>query len=147
MQIETTRFGAIEVSEDRVLEFPEGLVGFPALKRFLVIDDESSAPFRWLQSLDEADLAYVAVEPKWVMPGYQVDLPPSVAAGLGIAQPGDLSILVIVTIPEDPREMTVNLRGPLVFNTSSRKGAQLVLDEDSLSPQHRIISGEASPSL
>ncbi len=141
MQIETSRFGVIEVSEDRILEFPEGLVGFPSLKRFLVIDDESSAPFRWLQSLDEADLAYVAVEPKWMLPDYRVDLPPSVAAGLGIAQPDDMSVLVIVTIPEDPREMTANLRGPLVFNTSSRKGAQLILDDDSLSPRHRVISG------
>ena len=142
MQIETSRFGEIEVSEDRVLEFSDGLVGFSGLKRFLVIDDESQAPFRWLQSLDEADLAYVAVEPKWLMSGYQVDLPPSVAAGLGITQPGDMSVLVIVTIPEDPREMTANLRGPLVFNAASRKGAQLILDDDSLSPQHRVISSE-----
>ncbi len=144
MQIETARFGEIEIPEDRVLEFPEGLVGFPGLNRFLVIEDESSAPFRWLQSLDEADLAYVVVEPKWVMPGYQIDLPPSVAAGLGIAQPDDMSVLVIVTIPEDPREMTANLRGPLVFNAASRKGSQLVLDDESLSSQFRIISDQAA---
>ncbi len=141
MQIETSRFGAVEILEDRILEFPDGLVGFPALKRFLVIDEESSAPFRWLQSLDEADLAYVAVEPKWMLPDYRIDLPPAVAARLGIAQPDDMSILVIVTIPEDPREMTANLRGPLVFNAASRKGAQLILDDDSLSPRHRVISG------
>ncbi len=144
MQIETARFGEIEIPEDRVLEFPEGLVGFPGLNRFLVIEDESSAPFRWLQSLDEADLAYVVVEPKWVMPGYQIDLSPSVAAGLGIAQPDDMSVLVIVTIPEDPREMTANLRGPLVFNAASRKGSQLILDDESLSSQFRIISDQAA---
>ena len=144
MQIETSRFGAIEVFEDRILEFPEGLVGFPALKRFLVIDDESSAPFRWLQSLDEPDLAYVAVEPKWLLPDYQVDLPPAVAAQLAIAQPDEMSVLVLVTIPEDPRQMTANLKGPLVFNAASRKGAQLVLDDESLSPQYRIISDTAS---
>lgn len=143
MRIETSRFGVIEIAEDRILEFSEGLVGFPALKRFLVIDDENSAPFRWLQSLDEADLAYVAVEPKWVMPSYQLDLPPSVAAGLGIGQPDDMSVLVIVTIPEDPREMTANLRGPLVFNATSRKAAQLVLDDDNLPHQFRIISDSA----
>ena len=144
MQIETSRFGAIEVFEDRILEFPEGLVGFPALKRFLVIDDESSAPFRWLQSLDEPDLAYVAVEPKWLLPDYQVDLPPAVAAQLAIAQPDEMSVLVLVTIPEDPRQMTANLKGPLVFNAASRKGAQLVLNDESLSPQYRIISDTAS---
>ena len=144
MQIETPRFGEIEVPEDRILEFPEGLVGFPGLNRFLVIDDESSAPFQWLQSLDEPDLAYVAVEPKWLLPDYQVDLPPAVAAQLAIAQPDEMSVLVLVTIPEDPRQMTANLKGPLVFNAASRKGAQLVLDDESLSPQYRIISDTAS---
>ncbi len=144
MQIETPRFGEIEVPEDRILEFPEGLVGFPGLSRFLVIDDESSAPFQWLQSLDEPDLAYVAVEPKWLLPDYQVDLPPAVDAQLAIAQPDEMSVLVLVTIPEDPRQMTANLKGPLVFNAASRKGAQLVLDDESLSPQYRIISDTAS---
>lgn len=146
MRIETTRFGEVEVTEDRMLEFPDGLVGFPALKRFLEIEDESSAPFRWLQSLDEADLAYVAVEPKWVMPDYQIVLPPLAAIGLEISQPDDMSVLVIVTIPEDPREMTANLRGPLVFNAASRKGAQLVLDDDTLPHQFRVISEAASSS-
>ncbi len=53
MQIKTSRFGTIHAPEERILEFPEGLVGFPGLSRFLVIDDETSAPFQWLQSLDE----------------------------------------------------------------------------------------------
>lgn len=139
MLIETSRFGEIEVSEDRVIEFPGGLVGFPGLVRFLVIDDEKSAPFRWLQSLDEPNLAYVAVEPKWVVPDYRVDLPPVLAAQLGITQPDDLSVLVIVTIPQDPREMTANLKGPLVFNATTRKGAQLIIEDESVPLQFQFI--------
>ena len=144
MQIKTSRFGTIHAPEERILEFPEGLVGFPGLIRFMVIEDETSAPFRWLQSLDEPDLAYVAVEPKWLLPDYQVDLPPAVAAQFAIAGPDEMSVLVLVTIPDDPRQMTANLRGPLVFNAASRKGAQLVLDDESLSPRYRIISDAAS---
>lgn len=144
MQIETLRFGEVEVAEERILEFPEGLVGFPGLTRFLVIEDEKSAPFRWLQSLDEPGVAYVAVEPKWLLPEYRIDLTAGVAAQLGISQPDDMGILIIVTIPQDPREMTANLKGPLVYNTGSRRGTQLVIEDDRYPLQHRIITDEAN---
>lgn len=145
MRIETPRFGEIEVPQERVLEFPEGLVGFPGLTRFLMVDDENTAPFMWLQSLDETHLAYVAVDPQWVSPDYRIDLMPAMAGQLGIQAEEEMGILLLVTIPEDPREMTANLKGPLVFNSQTRQGTQLILEDDRFPLQFRLIS-EATPA-
>ncbi len=140
MRIETTRFGPIEIAEDRFLVLGEGLLGFPSLNRFLLIGDEGTAPFQWLQSVDEPSLAFVVIDPRWLLPDYLSDLPAALAERIGIRRPEEMGLLALVSIPEeDPQEMTANLKGPLVFNLATRRGVQLVLDDERYALRHPVI--------
>lgn len=137
MQIETTHLGILEVAEGQLLEFPEGLIGLPDLRRFALVEDEERAPFQWLQSLDDPNLAFVVIEPKWMVPDIDIEIADDAAKLIGISRPEEAAALAIVTIPEEASQMTANLKGPIVFGLKSRRAAQIVLED--LPLQFRIL--------
>jgi flagellar assembly factor FliW len=122
--LRSRRFGDHEVPVDRVLTFPEGLIGFPAAQRFTLLEAaRPGSPFRCLASLDLPDLGFVVCEPEVLWPGYVAELPRPEGAPAG-----EVVVLAIVTVPADPTAMTVNLTAPLVVDSSTRTGRQVVLD-------------------
>jgi flagellar assembly factor FliW len=145
MQIETTRFGTIEIDEGKSIEFPEGLVGFPDARRFVLLEHAPQSPFHWLQSMDEPDLAFVVVDPLLIDPQYADAVPVEAWNDLGPAGVEPL-LLALVTIDRHEGRVTVNLVGPLVIHPETRKGRQLVLDESSYSIQHDIMCSTKSPT-
>ena len=118
--------------EGKELFFPEGLLGFPddrryCLKRFAG-GAENESPFLILQSLDH-DLSFPLIHPDFVTPNYCVPVAPETMATLGATQESDLVPFLIVTVRERVEDITVNLQGPLVINSVSLIGKQLVLEE------------------
>ena len=65
VKIETSRFGSLEVPEDRVIRFPVGLLGFPRLNRYILIDYKDT-PLKWLQSVEDPDVAFIVTDPKTI---------------------------------------------------------------------------------
>lgn len=131
MRATTDRFGEIEVSEEAILRFPSGVIGFPRSFRYVLLDHDRHAPFKWLQSLDEAGLAFVVMDPARFKPDYRVEVAPEELAELEPAEGDELVLLVILTVPAaDPGRVTANLRGPLVVNARTKLAKQLVLKED-----------------
>ena len=63
MQVQTTRFGTVEVAEERVLTFPSGLLGFASYRRFVLLQPDEEGVFYWLQSADTPELAFVVTDP------------------------------------------------------------------------------------
>jgi len=127
----TTRFGELEVAEDRLISFPLGLLGFPAVRSFVLLDYENDeVPFKWLQSTDDPDVAFLVMDPRFIKPDYSLSLKRSVVAEIGEFKEEDIAILVILTIPEgNPKNMSANLRGPLVVNSINMMGKQVVLED------------------
>jgi flagellar assembly factor FliW len=145
-KFETIRFGTIEVPEEEVLEFRRGLLGFESLTRFVHIVSQEDAPFGWLQSLDDARIAFVVTNPAVFFPDYRVEVDPR---ELGEVRPGPNDRLVVVsicTLPEQFADATLNLQGPLVWNASTRRGKQLVLNRSPYHTQHRLIEPTGNPS-
>lgn len=127
MQIETSRFGSLEVEESQIFSFPMGLLGFADRKQFLVIDHSDNSPFKWLQSIDEPDLAFIITDPLFFRSDYHISVRRN---ELSVIEPGDeedLVVSVIMTIPDNPQDMSANLLAPLIINMGSRKGMQYVL--------------------
>jgi flagellar assembly factor FliW len=125
------RFGAFDVSDDRIIRFPAGLLGFPESQRYVILDHDTEAPFKWLQSLDEPGLAFVILDPVLFHADYHVSVPVDILAEMSNGKEEDLALAVILTIPsDDPARMTANLRGPLVMSHKTRLGTQLVLSEE-----------------
>lgn len=145
MNCTSTRFGSFEVPDDRIIRFPSGLLGFPEQQRYVILDHDTEAPFKWLQSVDEPDLAFVFMDPAIFHPDYRIDVPTDALAEIKGEQNDDLALVVILTIPsDDPGRITANLRGPLLISRKTRLGKQLVLSEE-FPTRHPLFPGSTRP--
>lgn len=139
-KIRTTRFGTIEIEEDLVITLPEGLIGFEACKRFIVLRHDDTSVFRWLQSLDEPAAAFPIVEPGQFRRDYAPTISDSDARFLAIDANTPTLVFTIVSIPPgNPREMTANLLGPIVINGATRIAKQVIVLDDCYQTRHRIV--------
>ncbi|WP_447977045.1 flagellar assembly protein FliW [Candidatus Nitrospira bockiana] len=130
MRIATSRFGTIECPDQSVLSFPDGILGFPLSKRYVVLDHDRDVPFKWLQSADEPHLAFVIADPVLFATPYDVRIPEEELRELGQAG-SDVLVFVLVTVrSEDPPVLTGNLRGPVVVNPRTRAARQIILRDD-----------------
>ena len=136
---ETTRFGLIEVLSSEILVFPEGLLGFNQYHRYILINEPEQAPFLWLQSLDEPDLAFVVIDPFFFFPGYEIGVKSHELTAIQLDDLSQASVLTIVTVPGDPMNITTNLRGPVVINSARKLAKQLVLIDDRYHTKHFLL--------
>ncbi len=139
IKVKTTRFGEIEVKEKDVIELPSGLIGFPELKKYVLLDHDKESPFKWMQSLDDGAIAFVLINPLLFRPDYTVEVSEAEVSDLTIEDEKDAIISVIVTMPSNPQNMTANLKAPLVFNLKNRKGKQVILNNPEYTTRHNIM--------
>lgn len=127
------KLGWIRFRPDQVIEFVEGLLGFPELRRYVLIDHRKGV-FMWLQSLEDPSIAFLVVDPWVFFPHYSPEVPDEEVEALELQEPYNFSLFCLVTVPADPRKMTVNLRGPVVVNLKNRRAKQVVVS----SPEYPI---------
>lgn len=143
MKIGTRKFGEIIIDEKKILTMPEGLPGFPGFDRYVLLEDEKTAPFCWLQSLDEPDLALVIMDPLVFMPDYKLGLEAFIKdrKWTGVKEE-DLLVYVVVNISgeDEDKKITANLMGPLVMNSKNNEVIQVVLSDADYSYQYDILS-------
>ncbi len=137
-KVDTTRFGEILVSPQELITLPFGLVGFPEFKEFVLLEHEEESPFRWLQSLDDAAIAFVVIDPYVFKPDYDIQLSSQEKQTLEITKSEDSFVFVILTLPEDWRDTTANIKAPLIFNKRTRKGRQIILNDPTLTTRFAI---------
>ena len=131
MKIQTRVFGEIEISEEKVIRFENGIIGFPELKRFVLLHDleqGTDAGIRFLQSLEEPGFALPVMDPLLVKPDYDLEFSDSLRAQVGEVTLEDLLVLVTVSVPSDLKKMSVNLQGPVVINKEEQRGCQLIME-------------------
>ena len=139
--IRSRRFGTYDVPASRVITFAAGLIGFPDLHRFALLETpRPRSPFRFLISVDLPEIAFVVCNPQDFWPGYVAEVPTP-------SDPhGDLAVVVMVTVPANPHDMTANLMAPLVIDSESRRGVQIVIDTGRYSTRHPLLAGNAAPA-
>lgn len=143
IQFQTSRFGAIEAETEDVISFSEGLVGLPDLKSFVLIQHKEGSPFRWMQSLDEGGFALLVVDPAEYAPNFSPNMPESVATSLELHDETPILVYTICTIPNgSPRDMTLNLAGPIVINAESRQARQVILEQDTCPVKYKVFQEE-----
>jgi len=140
MEVKTTRFGTVEIAEDRVITFPKGLLGFQQNHRYCLLQPNDDACFFWLQSVEDPSLAFVVTDPCQFFPEYTVPIRSDQMEELGLRSLDDSQVFVIVN--KIGATLTGNLQGPLVVNVSERVGEQLVLAEKRWTTRHELLSLE-----
>lgn len=141
----TTRFGDLEVRDEDVILVAEGLLGFAACKRYVLLEDPQQEPFLWFQSLDDPALAFVLVDPVLFFSSYRVAIPREEISDLELADPSEARILVVLVVSEDPAKITANLKGPLVLNPRNRRAKQVVLTDEQYGTRHPLLVQLSDP--
>jgi len=143
MLIQTSRFGAVKLQSEDVIDFPEGILGFNDLRKFVLLDDPNDEIFAWLQSCEIPQIAFPVLEPELFSQAYQVSLTKHDLESLQLFSQGDLKGRIrsfsIITIPEDPTQMTANLKAPVVINIEKRLARQIVLQDNNLAIREPIF--------
>ena len=131
MLIKTKIFGEVEISDEKILTFENGIIGFPELKHFTLIHDEekgTDAGIRYFQSIEEPAFAMPVMNPLMVCATYNPQVSEELLSDLGNLSDENIVVLVTVTVPTDLTKMTVNLQGPIIINSDEKKGAQIIVE-------------------
>lgn len=131
MRVNTRIFGEIDIEEEKIITFENGIIGFSDMKHFTLLHDEESgdsAGIRYLQSLDEPAFAMPVMDPLLVMPDYSPDVEDELLKPLGQINQDSLLVFVTVSVPKEIEKMSVNLQAPLVINADERKAVQIIVE-------------------
>ncbi len=121
----TSRFGELEVEDEKIIDFPSGLIGLPHINRFILIDHKDTS-LKWLQAVDDPDMAFIVVSPSLIVEEYSLDIDKTIKKYIEVEDDEDIAVLVTVRV--DGEDVIANFQGPIVLNSRAMKGAQVVLD-------------------
>ena len=143
VQVESVRFGALNVDDDKIILFPRGIPGFEDAGRFFLMDHAGSSRVKWLHSVDNPGLALVVADPFDLFDDYRPDLPDEIAVELSIASPDDALVLTVLTVRAglgkgEPPTITANLLAPIVISKERRIGAQALLKAGEYGVRHEV---------
>jgi len=139
-------FGNLEIPEEMVLTFKEGLPGFPQIHRFVILEREEIKPFQYLQALDDPPISLFLINPFLVDPSYEFRLSDADMEDVNSKTSAELAVYAVATIPADPNQATVNLMAPIVVNGKARCGKQVILHESKYAVKHPLLGSTDTES-
>jgi len=139
MIIKTTRFGEIDVPEECIILFADGLPGFPGETKFALFPYEKESPFSILQSIGNADLTFLLADPYRFYNDYMFELDDQMAVEWGFSAENPPHVYTVATLRDTLEQMTVNLLAPIVVNWPKRIGSQLIIENKHYSIQHPLF--------
>lgn len=143
MKINTRYFGEVEIGEEKIIHFENGLFGFEEYKDYTILFDVESEKepfFSWLQCVTEQGLAFPVVNPLKVKEDYDPIVEDALLHSLGEMKEEDLLVLLLATVPKDVKKTSVNLKAPLVINAGTRQGIQIVAENEDYEIKHYLIN-------
>jgi len=129
MTWKNAQFGEFEYMEDHVILFPEGLIGFEDLHKYILINEEETQPFLWLVSLEDPLISFPLLNPRGFLGVY----PEPDTLGASDA------VFVIATLQDNPAESAVNLKSPIVINNATRQAKQIILENERYGFHHQLF--------
>jgi len=139
MIVNTLRFGEIEIDESKIIEMPDGMLGFTD-RRFVILSPDNQEYFFWLQSLDSPELAFVVTDPASFFHNYEVKLTSEEYEKIKLEPDSEVIILAVVTMASEVPKITLNLQGPVVVNPNLMLAKQIVLEEGKYMSKHPLFS-------
>lgn len=130
MKINTRDFGEVDISEEQLIHFPDGIYAFEDAKNFALYAPRENQYPMWLQCVDSLKPCFIVFDPELFSPDYEVELDVSEKTMLKINDASNLKVLCIAHVPEDFRETTVNMKSPIVVNQDERLAMQVILSKN-----------------
>lgn len=140
MLVKTKFFGEVDLPEEKIVTFDRGIIGFEDLKRYTILYDceKEETNISWLQSVEEPDFAMPIIKPWLVKEDYNPVVEDELLNGLGELTEENLVILLTMNVPPDLTQMSVNLKAPIIINSDTRKGAQIVVENQDYVIKYRV---------
>jgi len=132
MKIVTKKFGTLDVDENSVIEFPNGLIGFEKSHRFALIKNEDFDPFCWLVSLEGEELTLPILNPQLVYPDFNTAFATDSMGNGHFFDSESGNVFCVVTINGNQGRFTINLKSPILIDFEAKVGKQLILDSEEL---------------
>ena len=143
MLVQSTRFGELEVAEEQIMDFPEGLLGFPDEKKFALMEYKPESPFYILQSMTDSDLTFLMINPFAFFNDYDFQMDDALMAEIGLTADNPPTVFNIATVRDKLESMTVNLAGPVLVNVRDRKAAQWVIEKTQFPTRYPLFPAAA----
>ena len=141
MKAKTRLFGDIDIPEEKILTFEQGVLGFDDCKKFTIIYDTSKnteSSISWLQCMDEPELAFPMISPFYVMEDYNPIVESEWLEPLGEVNEENIIIFVLMNIKSDVTKLTANMKAPIIINSDTRKAAQLIVENQDYEIKYNI---------
>ena len=143
MNINTTKFGEINIDENLVFDFVEPIIGYDNLKKYVLVEHSEESAFKWLQSVEDPALAFPVTSPAFFDIEYQFEIPTEKAEKISLNSVESLISLNIVTIPaSNPRKATINLLAPIIINAANKQGMQIILSNSNYPVKYSLLKEE-----
>ena len=144
IELETVKFGKVEIDKKSIFNFVMPIIGFNGLKKYVIIDYKPDSPFKWLQSVEDMELAFPVTLCSFFNIDYQFDIPDEEAEKLGIETADDVLVFNIANIPSsNPQGATINMLAPIIVNLNNKKAMQIVLKNTEFEVRHKLFEQEA----
>lgn len=133
MKMNTKIFGEVEVDDAKIIEFPNGIIGFPELNHFAMMHnaDKPDAKASWLVSVEEPAFALPVIDPLSIQPDYNPTVDDDLLLPLGAIDDAEYLVLTTISVPKgNPKGVTTNMKAPIIINTNTKKGTQIILESD-----------------
>ena len=138
MKIVTDYLGEVEIEQSNIINFEHGIPGFEDEKEFIILSIDEQGAFQLLQSIKNQRLAFVIIDPVYVVLDYSFDLEDSIVHALEIKDERDIAIFSIVSLKDSIPKSTINLKAPIIINKMNNKAKQVILDKEEYTIRHCI---------
>ncbi|MFA5340370.1 MAG: flagellar assembly protein FliW [Clostridia bacterium] len=130
----------MDKDELRSIKFVREIYGFENIKDYVLANasEKESNPFKVLKASD-GSVSFILLEPNIVDEAYNPVLDQESELILKMKNKEDIQIYGIVVIPNNIKEMTINLRSPIIINRENGNAIQLILQDERYSVRHRIF--------
>lgn len=139
MKIKSSRLGEIEVDEENIVIFANGIPGFEYTQQYVFIHPEPESPMTIMQSIEDENAGFIVADPFLFYANYEFQIPENVQKELGIQKENEVAVWCVVSVPEQVQDATVNLFAPIVVNTICRKGKQIILHGSDYSIRQQLF--------
>lgn len=137
MKINTKYFGEMNIADEERINFPEPLPGFDKIADYVIVQFyEDSDSLLCLQSIDEPNIAFVLVNPHYIVENYSPSVSAEDMKALGASGETPLAYYAIAVVSEEWQDSTVNLKCPIAVNPEKMLGRQLIMEDASYSMRH-----------
>lgn len=138
MQIQTKFHGEIKIQADQTWSFPKGLPGFQTENEFTLLPIEGNNIFQVLQSTQTPIVAFIVANPYTVVENYTIQVDEPTIDLLEIKKEQDVFVLGVLSLKDPFKSSTINLQAPLIFNQTTRKAKQMILNDNNFTIHHPI---------